>query len=108
MARRERLDDRDPEEKARDAASRMLAMREHSVSELERKLRQKGFTSDVVAPLMASLREDGLVSDDRFAEMFVRSRCNKGYGPLRIANELREKGVRDEIVSEHLDFSSGQ
>ena len=43
------------------------------------------------------LIEDGLLSDERFAESYFQSRKNRGYGPLRIRNELKQKGVGDQI-----------
>lgn len=39
---------------------------------------------------------DGLQSDGRFVETFVRSRVAKGYGVNRIRQELRLRGVGEE------------
>ncbi|MBY6205760.1 regulatory protein RecX [Halomonas denitrificans] len=77
----------------REAAVRLLARREHSRRELVRKLVQKGWPDDAVQPVVDALESDGLQSDQRFAESFVRQRVGKGYGPLRIRAELAERGI---------------
>lgn len=47
-----------------------------------------------------------LVSDDRFVETLVRARRARGHGPVRIAQELKEKGIGAGIIENQLDFSS--
>lgn len=105
MPPRRKTDDREPEEKARDSAMAMLARREHAVRELQTKLLSKGHGRNTVDLVMSKLVEDRLISDQRYAEALVYSRRNGGYGPVRIAYELREKGVDDGIVEEYLDFN---
>jgi regulatory protein len=48
------------------------------------------------------LRDEGLQSDSRLAEAFVRSRANRGQGPVKIKMELRQKGIADGLISEAL------
>ena len=50
------------------------------------------------------LREDDLVSDERFVESFVRSRVNRGHGPMKIRSALRERGIDDAMTDEHLTY----
>ena len=47
---------------------------------------------------MAQLIDDGLQSDSRFAEAFVRSRINQGKGPVRIRTELRDRGLAGSAI----------
>jgi len=49
---------------------------------------------------VAQLVEDGLQSDVRFADAFVRSRINQGKGPAKIRADLREKGVNDGVAED--------
>ena len=86
----------------RDAALRLLARREHSFRELQRKLGQRGWPSDMVETVVTELAEEGLQSDDRFAESFVRSRSLKAYGPVRIRAELNERGIDRSLVDKAL------
>ena len=77
----------------RDAAVRLLARREHARLELERKLTGRGHAAELVEGVVADLAATGLQSDDRFAEVFVRSAVDRGHGPLKIRAGLRERGV---------------
>jgi len=87
----------DPVE-ARKKAMDYLARREHGRSELFDKLTRFGFEADVADDAVAQLVEDGLQSDARFVEAFVRSRINQGKGPAKIRADLREKGVSDGVT----------
>ena len=82
----------------REAALRLLARREHSVFELERKLKRKGWEVSLIPGVVQELAGEGLQSDERFAESFVRSRAEKAYGPLRIRAELGERGVERALI----------
>ena len=75
------------------AALRLLARREHSRLELRHKLLVRNFTESAVESVVARLVDSGLLSDQRFAEVYARSRFERGYGPLRIRAELDERGV---------------
>jgi len=81
------------------AAVGLLARREHSARELRGKLIGKGYPAELVVSALEQLAEQGLLSDARFAEVFARSRSNKGYGTVRIAQELRQRGVADEQIA---------
>lgn len=80
----------------------LLSLREHSRFELERKLLRR-HEQAMVQQVLQNLAQQGLQSDERFAEQYVYSRRNKGYGPLRIRAELREKGVAEDLISIWLD-----
>lgn len=40
------------------------------------------------------------------AELYVAERLRKGFGPLRIRQELRERGIPDALVDPHLEQSA--
>ncbi len=73
----------------------MLARREHSAFELRRKLQRKDFVEADIELAIEQLQREGLLSDQRFAEAYIHMRKSKGYGPVRIALELKEKGVAE-------------
>ncbi len=77
----------------------LLARREHSWFELERKLKLKGFAPEEIPRALDGLVRDGLLSDERFAEGYCRMRVNRGYGPRRIQQELLERGVSDTLIT---------
>lgn len=96
----------------RNSALGLLARREHSRHELQQKLIQKlpvdGAVEgdrDAIPALLDRLTEQGLLSDERFTEAYVNMRARKGYGPTRIAIELAEKGIVDELAQVYLERS---
>ncbi|MEE2785679.1 MAG: regulatory protein RecX [Pseudomonadota bacterium] len=85
------------------SAIRYLSAREHSVKELRDKLARKfrgNISSAQLDNLLDALRQQGLQSDQRFAESVVRGRIRKGYGPFFIERELGAKGVTSSVVHE--------
>ncbi len=83
----------------RQRALTLLARREHARIELERKLVAKGSPLDTVREVLDRLESQGLLSEERFAERYAASRKERGHGPIRILDELRERGI-DEGLSE--------
>ena len=81
----------------RRAAMDLLARREHSYSELVRKLSSR-FPENLVLEALQRLIDEGLQSDERFVESYIYSRQQRGYGPVRIRSELYQKGVDSELV----------
>ena len=76
----------------------LLARREHSVKELLRKLCERYEETELIADVVRQLSEDNLVSDSRFAEMYIRSRIGRQFGPIKIKNDLRERGVSEDKI----------
>jgi regulatory protein len=89
-------------------AYRLLGRREYSVRELSRRIRQKWPQAEGIGDLVDALAEENLVSDERFAESFVRSRIARHQGPLKIRAELRAKGVADPLISSELERYAGR
>jgi regulatory protein len=87
-------------------ALNFLARREHASLELRRKLLSKGFDVQLIDQVLTQLQESKILSDERFLESFVRSRINKGQGPLRIQQELQQRGLAGEPIVEKLDMLS--
>lgn len=86
----------------REAAVRLLARREHSALEIRRKLLLREHPADVIDKVIDELVAENLLSNERFAEEFVRSRSNKGFGPQRIRAELRQRGIDPTVAESHL------
>ena len=87
----------DPTE-TRKKAMDYLARREYGHDELVQKLTTAGFDGNVAADTVQVLTDEGLQSDERFAGAFVQSRVNQGKGPVRIRQELKERGLRGAVV----------
>ena len=86
-------------------AVRLLARREHSRYELRKKLSQRGVSNHDIETVLDKLEVDGFQSDDRYAEICVRSRVRKGHGPLKIRAYLQRHGIGSSTISKHLTNS---
>ena len=84
-----------------------MARREHSAYELATKLTRR-YGSVVVGPIVDELTENGELSDRRFAETLVRSRFNRGFGPIYISKELRSKGIEAQLAKECIGAFDGE
>ena len=87
--------------KTRKKAMDLLARREHSRLELYQKLKQRQFEPDVINSELNKLLDEGLQSDERFAEAFLISRIDKGKGPNIIISELSQRGI-DELIASNV------
>ncbi len=85
---------------AYDKAVELLKMREHTTKELETKLKAKGFASSDIDDAVSRLGEEGYLSDERFAEVYTRSRMRKSAeGKSLIVMRLTAKGVSKSLSS---------
>lgn len=80
-----------------------LARREHSVEELRRKLATRDFTPDEIDATLARLEQEGLLSNERFAQAFVAARHRRGQGPLKVRAELSRRGLAAELIARSLE-----
>ncbi len=53
--------------------------------------------SEQISAILDDFKKRGWLSDARFTEQLVHARQAK-FGSARVANELREKGVADELI----------
>ncbi|QHQ40738.1 regulatory protein RecX [Microbulbifer hydrolyticus] len=84
------------------SALELLSRREHSCHELRQKLGKKYPLGDFDA-LLLRLQELNYQSDQRFAEVFCRSRVQRGQGPLRIRQELQLRGIHSSLAQAAMD-----
>jgi len=93
----------DPHHVARQIVLRQLAMAPRSRAELMQKLAQRGCEAEVAATVLDRMTQVGLVDDQAYAEMFVRSRlAGRGLAKSALARELRTKGIDDHLAVEAL------
>ena len=83
----------------------LLARREQSRNELQRKLHIKALENGWqvnLESLLDDLYRLGLQSDQRFAEVLVRSKANAGYGPSRVYQWGLQYGLNRELIHQQL------
>jgi regulatory protein len=96
-------------------AERLLARREYAALELQTRLVKKwsgkwsgkwpGWEQieKQAAELITVLQADGVLSDERFAESFIRSRRQRCHGPVKIQAELRRRQVPAAVIAGKLE-----
>jgi regulatory protein len=96
--------DADPESVARTILLDQLTGRARSRRELADKLAARQVPDEVANRLLDRFEEVGLVDDQAFARSWISGRqAGKGLARRALAQELRRKGVDDEMVREALD-----
>ena len=88
-------------ESLRSRALGLLARREHSRAELQRKLCPHTEDAQELTELLDDFTRRGWLSDARFAEALVHDKQAK-FGTSRLAYELRERGVEDSVIREQM------
>ena len=48
------------------------------------------------------MQNDGLLSEERFCEAYVQYRSQRGYGPQRLREELRQRGGAESLIEQEL------
>lgn len=67
--------------------------------ELRIRLGQKGFAKAAIEESIADFQEKGYQSDEEFARQLANAKWhNSGWGPARIRQELRHKGVESSLI----------
>ncbi len=95
--------DEEQYQKAAERAAAMLARRAMSAAMLERKLLEKEFCPEAVDYAIERMRILGAVNDTAYAERLLRTYTRKGYGTLRIRQEMRRCGVPQEVAAAVLE-----
>ena len=89
-------------------ALRFLASRSRSEAQIRQRLTSRGVGAEDVDAVLERLRELGYVDDAEFAAAVIRSRTQGRARGLRLVEEeLRAKGVSDEVATEALDHLYG-
>lgn len=86
-----------------ESALAILARREHSTTELTRKLRTRGYPMAEIAPLLTHLSQKNFLNDARYAEIRARTRAESSkWGPTRIQQELAQSGISKDLATQTL------
>ncbi len=89
-------------QKCRAKAIELLSRREHSNRELGRKLQQRDYDTAVISEVLGKLITERLLCDERFTDCYIRSKSNRGIGPQRLRQALREHHIDDDIIGQYL------
>lgn len=82
---------------------RYLGFRSRSEAEVRRYLQQKGFSTTALETAIRRLLSLNYLNDDIFARNWALARAeNYGYGPIKIDQELRTKGIALPVIRDTL------
>lgn len=96
---RERAPEAEPYDVARQIVLRQLAMGPRSRAQLAEKLAQRDCPADVATAVLDRMAEVGLVDDEAYAQMLVRSQqAGRGLAKRALARELHTKGIDDGVA----------
>lgn len=87
-------------------AADLIGRRAMSRHDLERKLQEKGASQAEARYAAEWLEAIGAINDAEYAAVLVRHCADLGYGPARMREKLREKGVPRELWDEALDHAA--
>ncbi|WP_086479591.1 regulatory protein RecX [Oceanospirillum sanctuarii] len=89
-------------------AMEYLARRDHAEKELRQKLstkldKENPQSSEWLNVVVQKLQELGYQSDERYIEMLVRARTERGYGPQFIRQYLQQYQLDSLLIEEYID-----
>lgn len=94
----------DEREAAIQQALRFITYRERSEAEVRQNLARHEISEEVTEAVLARLRENGMIDDERFARHWVENRNEfRPRGRRALAFELRRKGVSPEAIDTALE-----
>jgi regulatory protein len=89
--------------KIRNRAYRLLSYRNRSTQEITQRLLEKGFDKTLVDEIINEFLHDQILDDERFVHAFVHDYTHvTPRGNVYIQNELRKKGVPQELIDKEL------
>lgn len=87
-----------------DKVMKFCSYQERSRLEVRRKMAALKMPPAEAERLLADLVEMNFVSDERFAESFIRGKMNiKRWGKVKMRIELHQRGISDEIINQKFD-----
>jgi regulatory protein len=85
--------------KAKNDVIRFLSYRFRSEWEVVNKLKRKKYSTNTINEIIHWLKEKELINDREFSLMWIKDRmANKPLGKLKIKKELRQKGIKENII----------
>ncbi len=84
--------------KALNTALRILTGRDHSKSELNRKLKRRGFSPEDIEKAVSECERLDYINDERTARVYINQMIRKGHGLNRIRHEMNKKGLKGQRI----------
>lgn len=89
--------------RAQEKALYLLEYRSHSKKELTEKIARTAASYEAAQTAADRMEELGLVDDEDYARRYAREMfLRKRWGPMRVRQELRQKGISSQLIDELL------
>lgn len=79
-------------------AIRILSYREHSIFQLEQKLKKRDYTDDEILETVNALKQENYLDNNRFSHELARQQFNKRYGQNKILSLLSNHHIDGKIT----------
>lgn len=86
------------ERSCQDAALKYLMVMSRSAYEVEKHLKSKGYEGTEIKETLEFLKDFHYIDDEEYCRVYVGNQMSKGKGPIRIKNQLKEKGISSTLV----------
>ncbi|QHI71236.1 regulatory protein RecX [Aminipila terrae] len=88
-----------------DSALKYLASRDRTCMEIQKYLTEKEFSSEEIQQAISYLLNLNYLNDEVYAEKYIEYAISKGKGIMKIKNDLRQKGIEQEIIDDKVSSS---
>lgn len=87
-------------------ALKLLSKRDYFEEELKQKLLKKGFDKEKIGEVLAYLKQQNLLNDEKLKERFKEKSINKGKSSLKIKQKIYQKTGEFIEISEDEELES--
>ena len=85
-------------------AAALCSRSEQCAHDIREKLLRWGLDPDQADDAIARLKKEGFIDDDRYARAFAHDKfLYTGWGPIKIATMLRQKGIAQASIADALE-----
>lgn len=89
-------------------AIRLLTRRDHSKYELQQKLKQRGFQSEVIEAVILECQRLNYINDERTAQVYISQLKRKGFGIRHIRLALKKKRLSGDHIEKIISENSSE
>ena len=102
LHRKKEIESQVSEEAAMGSAGNLLSYRDRSVSEMSKRLAEKGFGEDIIKETIDRLLGYGYLDDERFARDLAIVQIERGKGKRAAQSALYKAGLDNELINQAL------
>lgn len=90
--------------KALDRAFKLLAIKDRSVLEMKKKLKEKDFPINIIEEVIVYLIDNAYLNDYKVAQKIIEERIKKKTGKNKVKSYLYSKGFSTSLIEETIEI----